>query len=265
MIEINSEKCIKCGMCIKACPFTSLGIIDGKVARRPEKFCIVCTHCAGQCPQQAITFKGQPAALEEKAQVLGGGLSEDFAYQLKKHMLNRRSFRRFDGRPVDRALVEEAISIADWAPSAKNMHRIGYILIDDEKVISRITELVMDYCRQTGKFPEILAEYEEGNNVVIGQAKTLLLAYNREKFGSPAEDTAIALEMVELYLQARGIGTCWTGYLTKMANAIPEIREMLPPIPEGHNFYGAFMIGYPEGDRYEYIPARIRKAKIDWV
>ena len=106
---------------------------------------------------------------------------------------------------------------------------------------------------------------EVGNNIVIGNATTLLLAYARNNAISPETDTAIAMTTVELYLQAKGIGTCWAGYLRGMANRIPEIKELLPELPENNSFYGAFMLGYPEDEKYLHVPQRFKRADIEWV
>ena len=106
---------------------------------------------------------------------------------------------------------------------------------------------------------------EIGNNVVMGTATSLLLAYADDNSISPETDTAIAMTTAELYLQAKGVGTCWAGYLKRMANTIPEIKALLPKLPEHHSFYGAFMLGYPENEEFLHIPQRFKRADIEWV
>ena len=126
-------------------------------------------------------------------------------------------------------------------------------------------DLILEYVEKTGDKPEVASEMEVGNNIVIGNATTLLLAYARNNAISPETDTAIAMTTVELYLQAKGIGTCWAGYLRGMANRIPEIKELLPELPENNSFYGAFMLGYPEDEKYLHVPQRFKRADIEWV
>ncbi|MFA7661816.1 MAG: hypothetical protein WCX59_03270, partial [Anaerovoracaceae bacterium] len=60
------------------------------------------------------------------------------------------------------------------------------------------------------------------------------------------------------------IGTCWAGYLTRMVNAIPEIREMLK-LTDEDKVYGALMVGYPRGEDYLHIPNRKRPPEFIWV
>ena len=124
---------------------------------------------------------------------------------------------------------------------------------------------ILDNVRKTGNSPEILSEYEIGNNVVMGTAPVILLAYGRNNAISPETDVAIAMTTAELYLQSEGIGTCWAGYLKRFCNSIPEIQQLLPELPDNNSFYGAFMMGYPQHEEYLHVPERVKRADIKWV
>ena len=261
MIQVNKEKCIKCHKCIDVCPFTVLGAEDGFPVKRAEKNCIECMHCAAACPCGALDFGGTAAAGKEVAAV-----ADTFAADLETHVLQRRSYRNFKETPVDREVLSHVLHLADWVPSAKNQHPYGWIVIDSKELIGSIMDAIVAYSRETGVSLEIVTELEnENNNVVMGTAPTLILCYaNNGAINAPA-DSAIAMTTVELLLQSRGIGTCWGGYLTRMCNAVPEIKELLPELPENHSFYGAFMAGYPENEDYLYVPERIKKADIKFL
>ena len=102
--------------------------------------------------------------------------------------------------------------------------------------------------------------------MLVGSATTLIVAYARDRAISPETDTAIAMTTAELYLQSKGVGTCWAGYLRKMCNAIPEIRTCILSIPDGYSVYGAFMAGYPdENEKYIHVPERFKRAEIKWA
>jgi electron transfer flavoprotein alpha subunit len=52
MIEIKEEECTGCGLCVKACPYNGIEIIEGK-ARLNER-CNGCGACVDECPVGAI-------------------------------------------------------------------------------------------------------------------------------------------------------------------------------------------------------------------
>lgn len=261
MIEVNKDVCIECMTCLTVCPFTVLEESEGGPQKIDGKICINCMHCGAVCPTEAITYRGESSILSDELPIIG----EEFAKDLKNHILERRSYRHFSEEPVPRMILKEALDLASWAPSAKNQHPTKWIIVETQDVMDKMMELILEYVERTGISPEIASEMELGNNVVMGTAKTLILAYASDNAISPETDTAIAMTTAELYLQARGVGTCWAGYLKRMANAIPQLRELLPEIPANHSFYGAFMLGYPEDEKYLHIPQRFKRADIEWV
>ena len=56
MAYVISEKCIKCGACIAACPVEAISMKDGKVVIDQEK-CISCGSCFAVCPVEAPQAK----------------------------------------------------------------------------------------------------------------------------------------------------------------------------------------------------------------
>lgn len=262
MIQINEKQCIGCLKCVKVCPFTVLGEKDGRPYLKEGKVCLKCMHCAAACPKEAISFDGKDAVLSQEMPKL----SNSFPKELEQHIQARRSYRHFEERPVDRKLLQDALELASWAPSAKNQHPAKWIIVDSQDVIKSMMDRILEYVKQTGNSPEIASEYgNEGNNVVMGTAPTLILCYGRNNAINPSQDTAIAMATAELILQAKGVGTCWAGYLTRLCNGIPALQELLPRLPENNSFYGAFMAGYPKEETYLRIPERLKRADIQWV
>lgn len=261
MIKIDQDKCIGCMDCLAVCPFTVLEEVDGRPQKAKRKICLKCMHCGAVCPTGAITYKNKSAVLTGELPVIG----DDFETDLKNHILMRRSYRHFSEKQVPANIIDEALELASWAPSAKNQHPTKWIVIESQEIIEKIMEHILAYVKETGVSAEIASEFAIGNNVVMGTAKTLVLAYAWDKAISPETDTAIAMATAELYLQAKGVGTCWAGYLKRMCNQLAEIKALLPEIPEDNSFYGAFMLGYPEGEEYLHIPQRVKQADIKRV
>ncbi len=253
MIKANKEKCIKCYKCIKVCPVAVLGKGEDGVPEPMEgRSCMSCMHCASTCPVNAITYDDEEAVYEPVTK-----LPETFADDLKTHMMQRRSYRHFADRAVDEQTLKEVLDAARWSPSAKNQHPAKYIVVNSKDKMKEIMDVILDYVRETGTSKEVVSQYESGTNLVMGEARTLLLAYADDNAINAVGDTYIAMANIESMLQSRGIGTCWGGYLTRFSNWIEKLHEILG-LPEGHSFYAAFMLGYPGAHvcRCSVLPAR---------
>lgn len=260
MMEIQRELCVGCGQCVQVCPFTVLKIDEEGKAVNTGKACIKCMHCGAICPQGAITYHGKAAVLEEAVKPLAADcprLVEELIYQ-------RRSYRRFLKKEIPDEVLTQALRAGMWAPSAKNQHPTKWIVIRSGEVQDKMMQLILDYCWAENVSPEVVSECEAGNNPVIGENATLILGYCPEFALNPAQDTAIAMTTAELVLQARGVGTCWAGYLTRFCNAIPGMRELLK-LPRRQNVYGALMAGYPNQRAYEKIPVRLKGADVRYL
>lgn len=56
-LELNSEKCTGCGMCIKVCPHEVFCLQDGKAEIVDKDGCMECGACAKNCGFEAIKVK----------------------------------------------------------------------------------------------------------------------------------------------------------------------------------------------------------------
>jgi NAD-dependent dihydropyrimidine dehydrogenase PreA subunit len=56
-LNLNSEKCIGCGMCINVCPHGVFSIEQGKAKVIERDFCMECGACEKNCPAAAIAVK----------------------------------------------------------------------------------------------------------------------------------------------------------------------------------------------------------------
>jgi nitroreductase/NAD-dependent dihydropyrimidine dehydrogenase PreA subunit len=259
MITIDLDHCIGCLRCVSVCPFKVLDTVNGKPDPGEGKLCIKCLHCAAVCPQNAIRL----GSLEGALPVEMPQFPEAYPKLIEAQLLTRRSYRHFQAKPVPEDILMDAVRIAAWAPSAKNQHPAKWIIINQDKKIKTMMDIILAYVRETRQYTEIDELYNHGKNVVMGNAGTLILAYARTDAVNPPVDTALALYSAELYLQAQGIGTCWAGYLTRMCNQIPMLRDILE-LPEGCQIYGALMAGYPDIEQYIHIPNRHKKPDIKW-
>lgn len=278
-IRINDSKCIGCLSCVQACPlavFRELDTVSQNNSKahpqvQTDRFCIRCMHCSAACPKDAILYDGiSPRLIAPLPNSVCGSAAPSeparVADDLETLILTRRSYRNFKDQSVPRELLTKALDLTRWAPSAENQHPVKWIVIESADIIQQMMAHITSYLEETGENPEILETLSHGKNLVMGRPGTLLLTYARERSSRPGTDSAIALTTAELYLQSQGIGTFWTGYLQRMCNCIPALRQQLAEmgLPEDCRVYGAMVCGWPDKERYPYIPQRIRPLDIIW-
>lgn len=270
MITVTKSNCIGCNQCIKVCPFTVLQEVNGYPEINQNKTCLKCLHCVAICPQDALTYDCgcndssiEPSKCCQSVPSHELHLSADFDKQLAHHIKTRRSIRSYQETAVDKDLIIEVLKTIKMAPSAKNQHPCKWIVVHDKENTNKIMEMVLRWVAETGVSTEILSEYAVGNNCVTMDAPNLLIAYGRESAVNPSGDCTIALTSAELLLQAKGVGTCWAGYLNRISNASSEIKEYLG-LPKGNNIYGILTMGYADNEEYSKIPYRA-DPDITWI
>ena len=253
MIKVNNSTCTQCALCARVCPFTVLEMSEGfpKLIENKEKACLKCMHCVSICPVNALSFESIPESLQKS--ILPSLTSYD---DLKNLILSNRSIRHFSSKPVPFVEIEEILNVASYAPSAKNQHPTKWILVYDSKKVSEIMSHILCYVEENNIAREIISEFKIGNNVVTLDAPHLLFGIApKEGAVNPYADTIIALTDVDLLLHSKSIGACWAGYLSRLTNANPIIRELIG-LEDSMQIYGALAFGYPIGEKYERLPYR---------
>lgn len=56
-LDVNTEKCNGCGMCLKVCPHEVFELIERKAHIINKDYCMECGACAKNCSQSAIYVK----------------------------------------------------------------------------------------------------------------------------------------------------------------------------------------------------------------
>ncbi len=69
IITIDQDKCIGCGLCVKACQEGAIGLVDGKAQLLRDDYCDGLGNCLPACPVDAISFETREAAAFDPAAV----------------------------------------------------------------------------------------------------------------------------------------------------------------------------------------------------
>lgn len=271
-LTIDTRSCTRCQTCVQVCPAGIIAMtgpedtpawVDGA-----QSSCIRCGHCVAVCPEGALSLPFMaPAELPTVKPELA--VSADQMVQLVR---SRRSIRAYRRKPVERELLARMIDLARYAPTAKNLQPVRWLVIRERQEVQRMAGLVIAWMQELAAaadsrfFPlplleNLVAEWHSGRDRICRNAPHLILAYGAKNFPAALSGCLISLTTLELAAPAFGLGGCWAGYFNLAAGLYPPLGEALA-LPEGHQSYGALMIGYP---RFSYPRMPLRNpADVTW-
>lgn len=253
LLGVDKERCQKDGLCAEVCPAGLIGPgADGwpVVEAGAEGFCIDCGHCVAVCPARALTHDRLPSAGLEPA----ARLRPDAAATVDGLLRGRRSVREYQAEPVSRDILAGLLDTARFAPTAKNVQEVGWIVVENPGLTRRLAATALTWLKESGLFPRYVDLAEQGRDVVLRGAPHVILAHAPADNPWGVIDCAIALDQLDLAAAARGLGGCWAGLLIRALADCPPLAGMLP-LPEGRQVQAALMLGWPRF-RYSSVPPR---------
>jgi nitroreductase len=143
----------------------------------------------------------------------------------------RRSVRKYDRRPVDRASLLEMVNAARLAPSAVNLQPLEYIVVDDQDSVSRL----FVHTRMGALLPA-----RERPTAEVRPAAFIAVLVNTTVMKSGYEyDVGCAVQNALLTAAARGLGACFIRNIDR-----DEIRGLLA-VPAEYEIDTVIAVGYP--------------------
>jgi nitroreductase len=214
------------------------------IAPEKEAACYKCQHCLAICPTAAVSILGLKP---EDSHSLAGNYPD--AGQLEVLIKGRRSVRRYQEENLPAATIQHLLEVAWHAPTGVNSRQVLFTVIDDRKKMAQFRDEVLAGLAQVvrenglpegrGYFADFVRVWEEEKiDALFRGAPHLLIASVPKNVPTPLQDGLIALAYFELFAQANGVGTVWSG-LAKWAinELVPTARRTLG-IPDDH------LIGY---------------------
>lgn len=104
----------------------------------------------------------------------------------------RRSCRKFDGRPIERALIDKLLAATLTAPSSKNCRSSRFAVVEDRALLEKMA-------RMRSRGSQLLAEAPLAIVVMGDPALTDLWVDNG----------AISAITLQYAAQSEGLGSCW--------------------------------------------------------
>lgn len=287
-IQIDAERCQKCGTCVQICP----NIFTQDAARTvpyllDTSHCSECGHCVAICPSEAISHS---SFLPDHIHPIESALLPS-REQLMELLRSRRSIREFRKQPIERTIIEQMIEGARFAPSAHNVQSTEFIVVQDKAVLSQLVKLTLDqfalwrnlirnplirpFTRvmmgASGQkmlnglvqtFTDLISQYKQGNDPILREASTLLLFHADRYAGFSGVNANLALQNASLVAETLKLGTFYTGYIVSASNFNSKMAKLLK-LPPTHKIYAGLAIGYPRVHYTNWIERK--PAQIQWL
>jgi nitroreductase/NAD-dependent dihydropyrimidine dehydrogenase PreA subunit len=247
------ESCTRCGLCAFACPWKVIILQEGSLPRFRDggaEQCNLCGHCESVCPSGSISVD-DPRLQPVPSPSGDGNLGPR---QLGGYLRMRRSVRRYREEPVDRASIEEVMEIVRFAPSGRNRQDVGWLIIHDSSEVRRLTQIAMEWMRETGAVgtqlatrfdaPGMVRRWEKGEDPLCLHAPHLVVAHASPENVVARTNATIALAHLDIVAPAFGLGTCWGGIFLLAVQSCEPLRGALQLPPERIAVH-CLMLGYP--------------------
>ena len=271
LITIDEQKCKRDGICVAECPMHIIAQPDKdappQTVEGADELCINCGHCMAVCPHGALSLRG--ADPDTLAPVLRDAMPDPV--HMDNFLRARRSVRQFKDKPVPREVIEECLEAARYAPSGHNFEPVHWTVVHDIDEVKRCTGLVADYIRmlvdsgvpmaKTMHLDLVIEAWDKGVDKIVRGARHVVVAHAARDDMTAQAACTIALAHFELAAQVRGVGATWGGFFHAAAAMYPPLAQALG-LPDGHQSYGAMLLGYNKF-KYHRVPPR-KPLRVDW-
>ncbi len=166
-ISYYKEKCVKCGMCVDACPNNALQLkVDG--VTRDDKLCKICGDCVEACPNEVMQIIGKYMSVEEIVELIardkpfydnsGGGVTisggePTFQFEFLIGLVNALKDKKiqiaietcgfFEENLIDELLKYVDLFLFDIKHIDSNVHK-ELTKVPNEKILSNFTKIVSE-------------------------------------------------------------------------------------------------------------------------
>lgn len=272
MMNVNSEKCIGCGLCVKDCFPNCIKVANGK-AEISNITCMKCGHCIAVCPKSAIST--DEYNMEEVKEYNEAEFNIE-ADRLLNFIKFRRTVRQFKDKDVETEKLLKIMEAGRFTQTGTNAQNVSYIVVKDninklkemalenlknrgEELLKNLNPQTMPFKRYAQMWIRMYNEYKENpekNDKLFFNAPALILVVSDSQING-----ALASSNMELMTNAQGLGTFFSGFFAMAAQGNQEIREMLG-LEGNQEIVTCMVIGYPNVKYVRTVPRK--DANISW-
>lgn len=156
--------------------------------------------------------------------------------ELMELLKTRRTYRRFEQKPVSEEILQEILLAARYASSAANKQPISYVVVKDPQKVKE----VFGYTRWAGYLPSELGQPKEGEEPVL----FIGVVENEELSNFCDTDAGLAISNMTLAAWNHGVGSCIIAACNK-----PKLSEMFG-LTQNQKLHTVVAFGYPSHKSY---------------
>lgn len=263
------EKCNRCMRCVNDCAAGVWQEVDGEPQAVAPQYCNLCSHCLAVCPRGAVvnTYLDERQVRRVARDLLDREVFEEI-------VVTRRSIRRYKTKPVPEKTIQAIIDVARYSPTATNSQHVGYIVISDPARLRAVSETVFDIGRKihhwsktrplsmvfsglklhpalakmmqryVDPMDDYIRQQEQGRDLILHNAPVLILLHAPAMSFFGSDNCNIAAASMVHDAHARGLGTCYIGFVTLALRFNQSLRKTVE-LPEGRKVHAALVMGYP--------------------
>ena len=169
-----------------------------------------------------------------------------------RNLLERRSIRKYDSRPVPDELLDAVLAAGIHAPSGMNTQGVRLVAVRDPETIALLSRLNAAVMNAT-------------NDPFYGAPCVVVVLADPEIYGGWVEDGTLAMGNLMNAAHALGLGSCWIHRARQVFDA-PEGKALLKQwgLPEHLRGVGNCILGFPACDHPSPAPRKDgRVVKVD--
>ncbi len=185
--------------------------------------------------------------------------------QVIETIMNRRSVRDYDLKPIPKEILQAIFDAGNAAPSGMNAQGWRFVVVQGKAFKDKLLSLAMPkYKKWMEKAPQALAdmrkEIDAGTSDPIYYNASVIVFVIGSGMTSDF-DTPMVCENIMLAARSFDIGSCWV-YFGQLPLDNAEVRKELQ-LQEGEKVYGPILLGYPKGD-FPESPEK-KEPQIKWI
>jgi nitroreductase/NAD-dependent dihydropyrimidine dehydrogenase PreA subunit len=279
-VSIDYDKCNICSLCVQTSK-RCFSKKDGRIeVEADDKTCVLCGHCIGACPSDAITHHTMD--MDNFPDVGKGPLvqTDDLVWLIRE----RRTHRLFEKKQIPRRDLEKLVDTTRYAPTGHNDQTVELIIIQNPERRKTLSNLAVDYSALVAKeegeklaylknggkgsteeiaqlegmvgFRQMLVQARDaGFDPILYEAPAVVVFHSTTNTVTPKDNGVIASTTMGLLARTMGLETTYIALFENAANSYQPLRDELG-LPQGHQVFSVLVIGYP---KIKYLKAVDRK------